>query len=319
VPNLISIDTSPDASLIENLFLKNPFLFVCPQFACHFLLFSSMPITCPFHIRNISRDEIDKIVMSCAYDTQNELGCLCDERVYENVLSSMLSSAGMNIVQTQIPVSVSFEGFEKIYRLDLVVEHALYELKVASGLVPLHDAQALHYAMMLSINHVKLLNFRTPRVQGRLRYNALLSDDRSLSDWNDSDWQSYSQECAHLHNRFHDLLNDWGTALESRLYEEALVHFSGGADLCSSRVPVVRSGIEVGAHVINSHAENIAFVVTGLPDPTSHRRHLEKLIRFLDLRAIQWGVQRRSTQRTTSHNSSIMRNQKMAVEWGADE
>ena len=262
-----------------------------------------MPITCPFEFHNLNKnqfDEIDRVVMGCAFETQNEIGRLCDEHVYENVLASRLRTAGLKNVQTQLPVSVTSEGFEMVYRLDLFVDHALYELKTVSVLTSGHDAQALHYAMMLSINHVKLLNFRSPRVQGRLRFNVLLAQDRRLLNWDDSDWRQLSSECNGLRQRLRHLLDDWGPALESRLYENALIHFSGGEASCVNRVPLTRSGVEVGTHIVNSHADNIGFVVTGLSDPRNHRSHLERLIRMLRLYGIQWfNVGRRTAEAVT--------------------
>jgi hypothetical protein len=57
-------------------------------------------------------------------------------------------------------------GFEKTYRLDLVCDHAVYDAKTVQAFVGEHDAQVLSYAMMLDIRHIKLLNFRPPRVDG---------------------------------------------------------------------------------------------------------------------------------------------------------
>ena len=69
-----------------------------------------MPIRCPIVIRNLTQpefDERDRIVMRCAYAAQNELGRLCDERVYENDLALRLRAEGMPGVHTQVPVTVS--------------------------------------------------------------------------------------------------------------------------------------------------------------------------------------------------------------------
>ena len=95
-----------------------------------------MPTHLPFPIRNLTQtefDALDPVVMRCAYDSQNELGRLCDERVYENDLALRLRAAGMSEVHTQVPVTVSHQGFEKLYRFDLVVEHGLYELKTVAA------------------------------------------------------------------------------------------------------------------------------------------------------------------------------------------
>ena len=52
-----------------------------------------MPIERLICIQNVSKevfDVRDKIVMRCAYDAQNALGRLCDEKVYEKDLTRRL-------------------------------------------------------------------------------------------------------------------------------------------------------------------------------------------------------------------------------------
>ena len=59
---------------------------------------------------------------------------------------------GVLLGHTQVPVTVTHNGFAKEHRLDLVGDDALYELKTANAFVPQHDAQALHYAMLALTN-----------------------------------------------------------------------------------------------------------------------------------------------------------------------
>jgi hypothetical protein len=56
-----------------------------------------MPITSQVRFRNLTPaefDERDAVVMRCAYASQNALGRLCDERVYENDLAGRLRAEG---------------------------------------------------------------------------------------------------------------------------------------------------------------------------------------------------------------------------------
>lgn len=188
-----------------------------------------MPIHLPFPIRNLCKsefDELDRTVMRCAYDSQNELRRLCDERVYENDLALRLQAAGLAGVYTQVPVRLEHDGFSKVYRLDLVVEDGLYELKTVAEFTTRHDAQILNY--------------------------------------------------------------DWGGYLESNLYEEAIVHFTGGETACVHRTRVVHRGVKLGTHLINEHANGIAFVVTAFQDIQSQRPHFAKLRELTSREAIQW-------------------------------
>ena len=251
-----------------------------------------MPIHCPIAIRNLSNlefDAVDQIVMRCAYDTQNSLGRLCDEQVYENDLALRLRAAGIAEVHTQVPVTVTHRSFEKIYRLDLVANHALYELKTVATLAAIHDAQAIHYAMLVGIGHSKLLNFRSARVQGRLRFNAVTRTDRLRISWDTSQWQPLSASCTNLQCLTQEIISDWGSYLDCRLYEEALLHFCGGETMCAQRVPVMREGVTLGTHRVQCHTDEMFFVVTALNrELAQYSTHLRRLLNLTGFKAAQW-------------------------------
>ena len=251
-----------------------------------------MPITCPLFMQNLTQpefDERDAIVMRCAYAAQNALGRLCDERVYENDLALRLSAEGFKAVHTQVPVTVTHDSFEKILRLDLIADDALYELKTVAAFAPQHDAQVLHYAMLMAVNHAKLLNFRTGRVQGRLRFNALLPPERHKLLWDDSSWRPLSPQCESLKHRVRALLEDWGGCLDCRLYEEALVHFCGVEAGCLRRVAISRSGVELGSHLVHCHGDDVFFLVTAFSGEISTQQaHIERLLALTNLRGVQW-------------------------------
>ena len=96
-------------------------------------------------------EERDRTVMSCAYASQNELGRLCDECVYEKDMVIRLRAAGCHEIHTQVPLTVSHRDFAKTYRLDLIVDDALYELKTVNDLAGEHEAQLLNYMLLLEI------------------------------------------------------------------------------------------------------------------------------------------------------------------------
>lgn len=250
-----------------------------------------MPISLPITIRNLTQpefDERDRVVMRCAYDTQNELGRLCDERVYENDLALRLRSGGMKDVHTQVPVTLTHDSFEKVYRLDLVADDALYELKAVMELVGAHDAQAFHYAMLADVSQVKLLNFRPAKVQGRLRFNALTREARRRMQWETWHHRPLSRACRVLEERLRSMMSDWGGFLDNRLYEEALIHFSGGEGRVVRRVPVFRDEHELGSHAVNQHAEGLCFVVPAFSDARPQQPHYERLLQLSGLRGMQW-------------------------------
>lgn len=251
-----------------------------------------MSIECPIAFRPLSDEafeSIDRVVMACAYAAQNRLGRLCDERVYENDVAARLRAEGLEQVLTQVPLTVSFRNFNKGYRLDLVVNEMLYELKVADSFAPAHDAQCYHYAALLRLGRIKLLNFRTPSVEGRLRRCPFARDDNRSTVVNRRRWQPLSARCEALASDAEACLHEWGGFLDSHLFEEALIFFNGGEPGCVRRLPVVRDGLALGHHRAFLHAEDVAFVVTSIGgDANAHERQLHQMLKVLPLRGWQW-------------------------------
>ena len=250
-----------------------------------------MPITCPIAIRDLTPaefDAVDSVVMRHAYDCQNELGRLCDERAYENDLALRLHEAGCE-VHTRVPLHVAHENFAKTYRVDLVCNHGIYDAKAVLALTGEHDAQVLHYAMLLDVRHVKLLNFRPAKVQGRLQFNDLTTAKRLCFETGASLWQPLSDHCLPLRQRFAELLADWGAFLDYRLYEEALVHFFGGEMACVRRIDLTRDGSAIGTHRIQQHAPELCFLVSAVTkDLPAYQSHLQRLLKLTGLRGMQW-------------------------------
>jgi len=251
-----------------------------------------MPIHCPVTIVSLSADEFEKLdypVMGHAYASQNELGRLCDERAYEADLQARLLADGFSSVQTQVPVTVTYRDFSKTYRLDLLADDALYEMKAEATLVGEHDAQLLNYMFLLGIQRGKLLNFRQPKVQGRIIATGLTQEERRHFTAITERWSDLTQGCAVLRQTMLDLLHDWGAFLDFALYQEALIHFFGGASNVERRVSLHRSQLDLGGQRMLMHAPGIAFRITAFTESQSQvEAHLRLLLALTDLKAIQW-------------------------------
>lgn len=248
-----------------------------------------MPIVCATPIANLTRDEFierDAIVMACAYDSQNHIGRLCDERVYENDLADRLRAAGFRNVMTQVPILVTHGSFSKELRLDLVADDAVYELKTAEQYVGAHFSQVLNYAMCLDIRFIKLLNFRPSKVDGKLRVSALTQVDRYAARINCDSWRPVSPRCHLLKDHLYTLVADLGGYLEVSLYEEALSFLTDAAE---TRLAVTRDGLELGTHPLQMLAEQTSFYVSGFTQAISfHLSHLQRLFKMLPLKALHW-------------------------------
>jgi GxxExxY protein len=251
-----------------------------------------MPIHRTLELESITdRDfaEIDDVVMSCAYATQNHFGRLFDERIYENDLAQRLRAHGFK-VHTQVPIKVSHGSFEKTYYLDLIVNQMLYELKVVSALLREHDAQAIHYAMLQNLRLVKLLNFGEAEVRGKLLRNALTEPERHQPTMRKTGWRPLGPRCAELIEHHKELIRDWGTHLSSNLYTEALVHQLGGEAHCVQRLELTSGDLSLGTHPVQMHDADHGFVLTSFTRPQpGYRQHLEVLLQHApSLKGIQW-------------------------------
>jgi len=251
-----------------------------------------MPIHRTLELQSISDKafaEIDEVVMRCAYASQNHFGRLFDERIYENDLAARLRAEGFD-VQTQVPVKVNHGSFEKTYYLDLVVNQMLYELKVVASLLREHDAQALNYAMLQNIRLVKLLNFGESEVRGKLLRNAIGEPERRQPTMRKTGWEPLGERCTELIEHLKELIRDWGTHLDYRLYNEALIHHFGGESNCLLRTELITGSVSLGTHPVPHHDDEYGFVVTGFTRPQSgYRQHLKILLQHApSLKGIQW-------------------------------
>ncbi len=251
-----------------------------------------MPISCPIGLRSLSAEEFEEVdyrVMGHAFACQNELGRLCEEAIYQRDLQARLLADGFRDVQVEVPVTVSHGDFSKVYSLDLVADHAVYELKTAARLSSEHQAQLLHYLFLLGVKRGKLLNFRPPKVEGRIHATRLSPDIRRQFTVNHARWQDVTSGCAVLRQVMGELLADWGAFLEVPLYQEALTHLLGGEALVVQRLPLHRNGLLLGTQRFPLHSQGVAFRVTAVTEDTrGTEAHLRCLLALTKLQAVQW-------------------------------
>jgi GxxExxY protein len=253
----------------------------------------SSPVSCPVLFRAITANEfaeLDYCVMKCAYACQNELGRLCDEAVYKLDMKKRLIESGFQLVRTEVPLTVTHRDFSKTYFLDLVVDDcALYDLKVAKLLLGEHDAQAINYMLLLDLSRGKLLNFRPPKVVGRLLGTRLTLEKRRCFKMNLTHWRDLSPECLQLRETVIELLAHWGAFLHIGLYEEALTHFMGGEPSVIRRLNIERAGTVLGTHCFHVHSPAIAFRLSAITNSDEGLEdHLRRLLSHTKLKAIQW-------------------------------
>ena len=252
-----------------------------------------MPIRPSLSLRPITQAQfarLDYQVMHHAFDSQNELGRLCDEIIYQNNLAARLDAARLGPVRTEVPVEVTHGSFTKEYYLDLVVgDMAIYELKTAVCLAGEHESQLLNYLLLQGAHHGKLVNFRPPQVESRFVNTGLTAERRRRLQFNTSRWQEPEPASKALRELLVELLADWGGFLELSLYTEALVHFLGGEDKVLQKVPLLRNGLRLGDQRIHLAAPDIAFRLTALTEEVeAFERQLHSLLEHSPLRMLHW-------------------------------
>lgn len=104
-----------------------------------------------------------------------------------------------------------------------------------------------------------------------------------------SGWRILDSQCERLFECLKEITKDWGTHLSSQLYNEALVHHFGGVTHCICRHDVWLNDLILGTHSPQMYSADHAFTITSLTrNQNAFRRHLERLLEHIDLRAIQW-------------------------------
>ena len=258
-----------------------------------------MPITCPVDVRCLTAEEFEELdykVMGHAFASQNELGRLCDEGVCQRDIQARLLAVGFREVQIEVPVTVSHAGYSKVYLVDLVADHAVYELKTAAVLTREHQAQLLHYLFLLGVTRGKLINFRSPKVEGRIHATRLSPEARHRVTVDATRWQDVSSECATLRQTMVELVEDWGAFLDFALYQDALTHLLGGEALVVQRLPLHRSRVFLGTQRFHLHSQGIAFQITAVAtEVEAAEAQLRRLLPLTNLRALQWITLNRAT------------------------
>jgi GxxExxY protein len=183
-----------------------------------------MPIQFGARIKVPSPSEFKGIcyeAMKHAFDVHNEFGRLFDEKIYQRALEYRIKNS-----ISEVPVFVSFEGYQKTYYLDLLIEEGVvFELKAIEHLQNRHRGQLLNYLFLTGLPSGKLINFRAERVEHEFVNNPITYDGRRIFEIVDDDWTEFAS--LSLKDRTIALLLDWGTGLEIGLYEEAAAYLCG--------------------------------------------------------------------------------------------
>jgi GxxExxY protein len=251
-----------------------------------------MPIEISTQIQPCDQEQfhaLDRRIMRVVFDVHNEFGRLFDESLYKAEIAARCNAIGIK-TEREVRIRVSHDSFDKGYLLDLLFcSGFMLEGKTAERLAGVHRGQSLHYLLLAGLNHSRLVNFRTERVQHEFVSTTLTLEERRRFIVVDDEWVEINEESYKLKSRTIELLEDWGAFLDVNLYRAALVHFLGGPSSVNQPVEIYSESRPLGKQNFNLLNEDTAFAFTTKhKDAGSMRDHLERLLRHTKLKAIQW-------------------------------
>jgi len=148
-----------------------------------------MPISVDAELVNMSKDEFAVVsydVMNEAFRLHRELGPLFEEKIYQKALIERVKS-----LQEEVRIDVSFQDFSELYYMDLVVRSgAVFELKTVEHLNSHHHGQLQNYLLLTGLQHGKLINFRSCKVEHKFVNAAVSHSERVHFSVSDLDWHA---------------------------------------------------------------------------------------------------------------------------------
>lgn len=228
--------------------------------------------------------------MGVVFDVHNEFGRLLDEELYKSEIAARCLAIDIQPAEREVRIRVSHDTFIKDYFMDLLFCHGfMLEAKTAECLMTAHRSQAINYLLLAGLEHGRLVNFRTGRVQHEFVSTTLTLDERRRFEVREGQWVELDAGSRLLKVRILELLEDWGAFLDVNLYREALIHFLGGSVAVCKAVDVFSGQRKLGTQTLNLLGENTVFALTSKPqDVGAMRNHLERLLHHTHLKAVQW-------------------------------
>lgn len=136
-------------------------------------------------------------IIGAAMEVHHQMNYGLEESVYNECLSIELEERGIhNIPEEKLPVYYKGNLLKKFYRMDIVVDDIVVELKSVKQLIPAHRAQLFNYIRITKKPVGILINFGTESLQGE-RYAyieetnqcVLLDREMNLLYEEDVDWE----------------------------------------------------------------------------------------------------------------------------------
>ena len=114
----------------------------------------------------MDENDISYIIRGAIFNTYNAFGPGLLKSAYENVLSYVLRSQGLEVKQQlQLPIYFNDVELDAGYRLDLLVNNlVIVEIKSVEALTPVHHKQVITYLKLSGLKLGILVNFNAVNI-----------------------------------------------------------------------------------------------------------------------------------------------------------
>jgi GxxExxY protein len=118
--------------------------------------------------------ELTRPIIGAAIEVHRALGPRLMESAYEGCLCHELHLRNIAF-RRQVSVPVSYKGIKLDcnYRVDVIANDVIIELKAVESILPVHEAQLLTYMKLLNKKVGLLLNFNVPVLKDGIRRRVL--------------------------------------------------------------------------------------------------------------------------------------------------
>jgi GxxExxY protein len=250
-----------------------------------------MPISIKVQTKAISIDEfhaIDYKVMGIIFSIHRALGRFWNEKIYQKELAYRCKNAGLDAA-TEIPILVSYGGYSRIYKIDILINNIVYEIKTAQNLTGEHELQTINYLLLSELKHGKLVNMRSPSVQHRFVSTNLTMEKRFDFIIDDDGYQELDQGSIWLRQLFKNLISEWGVFLELSLFNDAIVYLGGGEDKIVKEILVRDNAHCMGIQKFHMISTDVAFKISAIKKDEQHYENFfRRCFHYTSLKAIHW-------------------------------
>lgn len=133
------------------------------------------------------------------------------------------------------------------------------------------------------------MNFRPASVEYNFVSTTLKSEHRYDYLIDSSEMSETTKKCKYLRPILSSMLCEWGAFLDINLYNEALIHFLGGADEIIRPVEIIFNRQVVGEQKMQLLNNNTVFHISSIQRAfKGYEKNIRNLIEHTRIKNIQW-------------------------------